>query len=153
MRQPWSGLIHAGGVLADALVPKQSAASLRIAFGPKVLPLTHAINIIGSCRLEEAVLLWLTLDDSDSRVCSTAFLILKTEVKRVSGSVKPPHLVWAQVHGLTNIIAALQAAPLQRMHVFSSISADVGNAGQSNYAPANAAMNAMTLSLAHKVSL
>ena len=35
--QPWTGFIHAGGVLADGLVPKQTAASLRTAFGPKVL--------------------------------------------------------------------------------------------------------------------
>ena len=34
--QPWNGFIHAGGVLADGLVPKQTAASLRTAFGPKV---------------------------------------------------------------------------------------------------------------------
>ena len=41
--QPWSGFIHAGGVLADGLVPKQTAASLRAAFGPKVsfIPFDH----------------------------------------------------------------------------------------------------------------
>lgn len=34
--QPWAGFLHAGGVLADGLVPKQTAASLRAVFGPKV---------------------------------------------------------------------------------------------------------------------
>ena len=37
------------------------------------------------------------------------------------------------------------------MHAFSSISADVGNAGQSNYAAANAALSAMLLSSAQEV--
>lgn len=37
LSQPWTGFIHAGGVLADGLVPKQTAASLRTAFGPKVI--------------------------------------------------------------------------------------------------------------------
>ena len=58
-----------------------------------------------------------------------------------------------QVSGLANIMAVLQAQPLCNVHVFSSISADVGNAGQSNYAAANAAMSAMTLSFYQKVGL
>ena len=58
-----------------------------------------------------------------------------------------------QVNALSNIQAGLSALPLQAVHVFSSISADVGNAGQSNYAAANAAVKAMMLSSAQKVSL
>jgi hypothetical protein len=30
------GLFHAGGVLADALVPNQTAAGVKTVFGPKV---------------------------------------------------------------------------------------------------------------------
>ena len=36
LHQPWSGFMHAGGVLADALVPNQNAGALRTVFGPKV---------------------------------------------------------------------------------------------------------------------
>ena len=57
-----------------------------------------------------------------------------------------------QVSGLSNMIAGLQASPLHRMHAFSSISADVGNAGQSNYAAANAAISAMMQTAAQQVS-
>jgi len=32
------GVMHAGGVLADNLVPKQSLQSLRTVFAPKVTP-------------------------------------------------------------------------------------------------------------------
>ena len=35
-RRPWTGFLHAGGVLADALVPKQAAGGVRKVFGPKV---------------------------------------------------------------------------------------------------------------------
>ncbi|CAL5223543.1 g6075 [Coccomyxa viridis] len=92
LHKPWNGYMHAGGVLADALVPKQSAASLRTVFSPKV-------------------------------------------------------------NALSNIQAGLHLLPLQTAHVFASISADVGNAGQSNYAAANAAVSTMMLSSAQKVSL
>ena len=34
--QALDGFMHAGGVLADALVPNQTAASLRSVFSPKV---------------------------------------------------------------------------------------------------------------------
>ncbi len=57
-----------------------------------------------------------------------------------------------QVSGLLNMMAGLHASPLHRMHVFSSISADVGNAGQSNYAAANAAITAMMQTAAQQVS-
>lgn len=43
--------------------------------------------------------------------------------------------------------------PLKSMHIFSSISADVGNAGQSNYAAANAALMAMAQASAQQVSV
>ena len=43
--------------------------------------------------------------------------------------------------------------PLKSMHIFSSISADVGNAGQSNYAAANAALMAMTQASAQQVTM
>jgi hypothetical protein len=33
--KPLKGFLHAGGVLADALVPQQDAASIRTVFGPK----------------------------------------------------------------------------------------------------------------------
>lgn len=57
LRQPWTGVMHAGGVLADALVPKQSAASLRTVFGPKVLLLTHACPHHQAERRLEVVML------------------------------------------------------------------------------------------------
>ena len=57
-----------------------------------------------------------------------------------------------QVSGLSNMMAGLQPAPLHQMHVFSSVSADVGNAGQSNYAAANAAITAMMQTAAQQVS-
>ena len=46
----------------------------------------------------------------------------------------------------------LQESPLKHVHAFSSISADVGNAGQSNYAAANGALSAMMRSSAQEVS-
>ena len=46
----------------------------------------------------------------------------------------------------------LQESPLIHVHAFSSISADVGNAGQSNYAAANGALSAMMRSSAQEVS-
>ncbi|BDA51455.1 probable oleandomycin polyketide synthase, modules 5 and 6 [Coccomyxa sp. Obi] len=81
-RQPCRGFIHAGGVLADALMPKQTAASLRAVFGPKV-------------------------------------------------------------GGMLNFAKELNMQPLCAAHYFSSISATVGNPGQSNYAAANAALAAI----------
>lgn len=43
--------------------------------------------------------------------------------------------------------------PPKSMHIFSSISADVGNVGQSNYAAANAALTAMTQASAQQASV
>lgn len=60
-RQPCRGFIHAGGILADALIPKQTAASLRAVFGPKVgflkqFPLDRIISNFPS-RIETVKLL------------------------------------------------------------------------------------------------
>ena len=49
--------MHAGGVLADALVPNQTAASMRAVFSPKVYPSTlmlvplHCNYVTGPCTL------------------------------------------------------------------------------------------------------
>ena len=34
--RPWSGFLHAGGVLSDDLVVRQTASAVRNAFAPKV---------------------------------------------------------------------------------------------------------------------
>ena len=62
-------------------------------------------------------------------------------------------ILWftAQVYGFTNVRGLLHMLPLKSMHTFSSISADVGNAGQSNYAAANAALTAITQASAQQV--
>ncbi|CAL8465604.1 g5140 [Coccomyxa elongata] len=81
-KQPCRGFIHAGGVLADALTPKQTPTSLRAVFGPKV-------------------------------------------------------------GGALSFARGLNMQPLCTAHYFSSISADAGNPGQSNYAAANGALAAI----------
>ena len=73
--------VIAGGVLQDALLGKQTAASLRSALAPKL-------------------------------------------------------------SGCLNAAAALRHQPMQRQLLFSSVAALLGNAGQSNYAAANAALDA-----------
>ena len=49
LQEPWNGVMHAGGVLADGLVPRQSAASLRTVFGAKV-PLLQNILSSSLCK-------------------------------------------------------------------------------------------------------
>ena len=56
-----------------------------------------------------------------------------------------------QVSGLLNCHGVLAHSPLSQVHLFSSISADVGNAGQSNYAAANAAISAIAQQQAAQV--
>ena len=55
--EPCNSFMHAGGVLADALVPNQTAASMRAVFSPKVYPNTfmpvplHYNHVTGPCML------------------------------------------------------------------------------------------------------
>ena len=37
VQRPWTGFLHAGGVLADATVQKQTLGSIRRVFAPKVM--------------------------------------------------------------------------------------------------------------------
>ena len=84
-----SSFVHTGGVLLDALLPKQTAAGLRAALAPKL------------CG------------------CLTA-------------------------------ASAQGAQPLQQLLLFSSVAALLGNAGQVNYAAANAALDATAVRLQHQ---
>jgi hypothetical protein len=74
-------VLHAGGLLADAALPSQTAASLRAVAAPKL-------------------------------------------------------------SGLSNLSAAAAGQPLARTLLYSSISGELGTAGQANYAAANAALDA-----------
>lgn len=118
---PLNGFLHAGGVLADALVPNQTMTGVKAVFGAKVSP--NPIHQFHSLYLDN--LLAASQDD-----CSVA-----------------------QVGALDAFSRALHQQPLGQMHLFSSISADVGNAGQSNYAAANAAVAALADKWAHQVPL
>lgn len=54
---------------------------------------------------------------------------------------------------MLNFSSRLERTPLASAHYFSSISADVGNPGQANYAAANAALTAITQRSAVKVTI
>lgn len=82
LAQPLAALVHAGGILRDASLQQQSAASIRTVHAPKTA-------------------------------------------------------------GLRRVLAAAAAgAPLQQSLLFSSIAAVTGPAGSTNYAAANAALDA-----------
>lgn len=56
-----------------------------------------------------------------------------------------------QVGGMLNFASVLDNQPLCAAHLFSSISAAVGNPGQSNYAAANGALIAIAQHRASQV--
>lgn len=78
---PLETILHAGGAMADALLPNQTAAGARAAFAAKAA-------------------------------------------------------------GATGLAAATTSAPLASLQLFSSVSGTLGNAGQANYAAANAVLDA-----------
>ena len=57
--KPLSGIVHAGGVLADGMIPKQTAASIRTVFAPKVSSLRSVHEKEQRRQRHAAALAWM----------------------------------------------------------------------------------------------
>ena len=57
--KPLSGIVHAGGVLADGMIPNQTAASIRTVFAPKVSSLRSVHEKEQQRQRHAAALAWM----------------------------------------------------------------------------------------------